>query len=258
MTDNAAANSSGHDASDRLLELATDFADNLTTRIGRIVPLEAKFSALATGTATTGRVMVGVLEEGIKPESIPLTIGGDSKLRLLIKFNCGWDSSADFLAVDASWFHVRLGDREKDEPLFRYEYLRHPGNDVPCAHLQVHGHRDEFLFMLVAGDRARPAQRQRSGSVPRLCEFHFPLGGHRFRPCIEDVLQALVLEFGVDTVDGWRTAVLEGRESWRRTQLKSAVRDAPADAAEVLGALGWDVTPPVSPPKANAERLRAF
>lgn len=242
-----------------MLALASDFAAEVTHRIGRVVPLSERFSAVTTETVNDGRVMVAIVDaDTFKPRSIPLTVGGRPILRLFVKFNLCWDRGAAFLAVDASWFHVRLGDREKDEPLFRYEYVRRMNGLTPASHLQVHAHRDEFLYLLVAGDEGRPKVRQRKGEVPRMSVFHFPLGGHRFRPCIEDVLQALILEFGVDRVEGWNEAIQEGRESWRRTQLKAAVRDAPADAASVLTDLGWKIVPPDNNSADDLGRLRSF
>jgi hypothetical protein len=34
--------------------------------------------------------------------------------------------------------------------------------------------------------------------------LHFPLGGERFRPCMEDVIQFLVHDCGVDALPGWK------------------------------------------------------
>src|SRR5262249_4739271 len=121
-----------------------------------------------------------------------------------------------------------------------------------------HAHRDEFLYMLMASNEGRPKVRQKQEKVPRLSVFHFPLGGHRFRPCLEDVLHALILEFGVDRQPGWKAAIEEGREQWRRMQLKAAVRDAPEEAAEVLADLGWVLRPPVEPTASHPGRLRSF
>ncbi|MDQ1286067.1 MAG: hypothetical protein QG663_1493, partial [Thermodesulfobacteriota bacterium] len=46
---------------------------------------------------------------------------------------------------------------------------------------------------------------------------HIPIGGTRFRPCIEDVLQMLISEFGVDRIDQtWREALDKGRTRWRQ------------------------------------------
>ncbi|WP_454050332.1 hypothetical protein [Cellulomonas sp. Marseille-Q8402] len=89
--------------------------------------------------------------------------------------------------------------------------------------------------------------------------LHFPLGGHRFRPAFEDVLEMLVREFGLDTRDGWEDAVRTGRERWRGTQLRAAVRDDPASAAAALGDLGYAVTAPAAaPPGDQRDRLVAL
>ena len=77
-----------------------------------------------------------------------------------------------------------------------------------------------------------------------LSSLHFPVGGERFRPCFEDFLHFLVEECGVDRVDGWVDVIREGREQWRRRQLRSTIRDAQAEAAEVLRKQGWTVEPP--------------
>lgn len=166
------------------------------------------------------------------------------------------DSSGRHLATDSSWLHVTSkGDKA---PLFRYEYVRDIQSGVPCAHLHVHGHRDEFAFAMQDGARGRPKARKRRHEVPRLAKFHFPLGGHRFRPCVEDILQAVVEEFCVDTVDGWRNAVDEGREEWRPLQLLAAVRDAPNVAVRALDELGYKIVPPDSVPADNQGRMRAY
>ncbi|WFE51556.1 hypothetical protein [Micromonospora sp. WMMD1155] len=91
-----------------------------------------------------------------------------------------------------------------------------------------------------------------------MAKFHFPLGGHRFRPCVEDVLQAVVEEFCVDAVEGWRSAVGEGREQWRKLQLLAAVRDAPGIAARALEELNYKVVPPESAPADNHSRMQAY
>ncbi len=67
----------------------------------------------------------------------------------------------------------------------------------------------------------------------------------------------LVEEFGIDSVDTWRSHLASGREKWRRTQLKAAVRDAPEDAAETLRSLGYDVVAAEAPPD-NTASLRQY
>jgi hypothetical protein len=45
-------------------------------------------------------------------------------------------------------------------------------------------------------------------SVPAMRELHFPVGGPRFRPCLEDVLEMLVVELGVDCSADAREALV--------------------------------------------------
>jgi hypothetical protein len=78
--------------------------------------------------------------------------------------------------------------------------------------------------------------------VPAMRELHFPVGGPRFRPCLEDVLELLVVEFGVDCSDEGREALRRGRVTWRTLQLATAVRDSPDIAVGTLRELGYTVT----------------
>ncbi|WP_159623036.1 hypothetical protein [Ruania rhizosphaerae] len=44
----------------------------------------------------------------------------------------------------------------------------------------------------------------------------------------------------------WRQAVADGREAWRRRQLRAAVRDLQHEAAETLRSCGWEVSEPLA------------
>ena len=70
--------------------------------------------------------------------------------------------------------------------------------------------------------------------VKHLAELHVPLGGPRFRPCLEDVVELLIVEFGVDSGDDWRIAIQEGRRAWREKQFRTAVWDDPETARAAL------------------------
>lgn len=124
-------------------------------------------------------------------------------------------------------------------PLFRYEY-RADMRVTPIAHWQVHAERGALSHLLARAHEHDPR------SVPNphdMSSLHIPVGGERFRPCLEDVLQFLITNCGIDSVPGWRSAVERGREQWRRRQLGSSVRDLPSEAARVLRELGWSVEP---------------
>lgn len=159
-----------------------------------------------------------------------------------------------------------IRDRGGAQPLFRYEYLRSPHN-VPAAHLQIHAHRDALTYVLTyvmtktERTSKRPGRTGKRESIPTLEDLHFPLGGHRFRPALEDVLEMLIDEFDIDHDPNARKALADGRMEWRLTQTKAAVRDAPGAAVAALESLGYTVTPPAPAPAPSTRhegRLRAF
>ena len=118
--------------------------------------------------------------------------------------------------------------------MLRFDYLR-DARTVPCAHINVHAHRGALSHLLSrAGDP----------EAHDMAKLHIPVGGARFRPCLEDVLQFLVQECRFDSLDGWLDAVKAGREQWRRTQVRAATRDFPEEAAGALRTLGYAVGAP--------------
>lgn len=145
------------------------------------------------------------------------------------------------MATDAADFHVHYAN--VTEPLIRFEYVRR-SKEPPGAHIQVHAHRDEMAYLLRLADAGRPQAGMKRDRIPRLSEMHLPVGGHRLRPSLEDVLLFLVREFAIDTQPGWRKVIEQQQREYRLLQMRTAVRDAPEDAAEVLRELGYEVTPP--------------
>jgi hypothetical protein len=209
-----------------LEEVAQDFAAELADTVSRFLGRECSFTSTA---ARSGRFVVA--DDG---NGIPLEINGDPLLVLSVDIRCFWDRHETYLAVEESHFKVFAGS-QAGEPLFRYEFLRDPGNaNVPCAHLQIGAHRDEFTHALAYGGSSRRSKKRAGippGSAPRISTVHFPLGGPRFRPCLEDILAMTREEFGIDAAKDWRRVVQEGRRKWRLIQLAAAVRDCPEEAA---------------------------
>ena len=241
----------------RLLDAATELADDLHRTLAGVLPV---VPPLVRARAVRAGGDVGLAIEQGPRTGIPLTVDGLTILRLRGLLRCAWDGTGEHLAVRRSSFSVVT--ESTAEPLFRYDYDAGSDGKVPAAHLNVHGHRDELVFaMMAAGHRLRGRARTaavRRGRVPRVSTLHFPLGGHRFRPAFEDVLEMLVREFGLDTRDGWQDAIRAGRERWRGTQLRAAVRDDPGSAAAELGRLGYQVAAPASVPAGRADRLVAL
>lgn len=229
------------DEAKALDELAAGFADQLSalTRgvLGEDTP---RFHAINMGS----KVRVSPIGEDEVMQQIPLTIGGEPRLSLMVRYYCCWDGSSTFMATDRADVHLFYAG--VPDPLLRYEYVR-SSKEPPGAHLQVHAHRDEMAYLLRLADRGRPKQGLKRDKLPRLSEMHLPVGGHRMRPSLEDVLLFLEREFSIDTAPGWRAVVEKHLLDWRTMQLRTAVRDAPDAAAQVLRSLGYSVVEPKVP-----------
>jgi hypothetical protein len=224
-----------------LAEQAQRFAEQLTETVRAIAPDCPSFSALVIEPDALRFVVRQEPDTGI-----PLCVEGDPLLTLKVRYACSLDRYEHHLAVDDSHVKVYAGAQASGEPLFRYDFVRRVQSDIPTAHLQIHAHRDALAYVMSrtgsASDRGR--ERQNSPAYPRMAELHFPVGGARFRPCLEDVLDMLVRELGVDCTPEGREALAEGRRVWRETQLGSAVRDNPAHAAQTLRELDYQVQEP--------------
>lgn len=239
---------------------ARGFAEDLTQTVQALVPEIAGFEAGLLSDRRPDRQRFWVRQE--PATGIPLSVDGLQILTLKVEYHCSLDGLGKWLAVDEAHVKVYAGSQAAKEPLFRYHYLRHGADDLPAAHVHIHAHRDALSHVLGrTGIRtARGKARARADAIPRMADLHFPVGGHRFRPCFEDVLEMLVTELGVDHPDGAIEALRQGRETWRRSQVRTVVRDAPEEAIVSLVDLGYNVTldDGKPAPDGNADRLREF
>ena len=157
---------------------------------------------------------------------------------------CQLDSVGKYLAVDESTFNLlAILDRA---PVLRIHYLRDPGTR-PTAHVHMHGHRGALSHLLSQAGHDSPHD---------MSSLHIPVGGSRFRPCLEDFIQFLICECRFDAQPDWRPHVEAGRERWRRRQAAAVVRDVPEEAARVLRDLGYTVEAPDPLPATQLKALR--
>ncbi|MEU7630607.1 hypothetical protein AB0C34_11545 [Nocardia sp. NPDC049220] len=213
---------------------AHEFAKQLTETVQFVAgPDTPGFAATAVLELNMFRV-AQVPESGVVlcDETGPL-------LRLAVEYMCTWDGYERYLAVDRSKIHVFVEPNGR-QPLFRYEFDRRTTDALPSAHIHFHGEHSELeAAMRACGESTARAKRRRRGKTKSLLtDLHFPVGGTRFRPCLEDVMQMVIEEFGI-TPRGGPVAttyrqLAERREHWRRLQIATSVRDAPATAARVL------------------------
>jgi hypothetical protein len=188
-----------------------------------------------------------VVRTGLKAEPVALRVQDESLATLGLSFRCRLDHVGEYLAVEKSAFV--LASTIERRPLIRCEYVR-DAHTSPTAHWQVHAERGTFSALLARSGAKAPHD---------LASLHVPVGGSRFRPGLEDVLEFLVRECGFDAAEGWETAVVDGRQRWRERQLAALVRDAPHLAAEALRRVGYVVSePPSGAPTGKPESLRRW
>ena len=161
---------------------------------------------------------------------------GQSRLMLKIEFRVSLDEMLEFLAVQHSTYGlwVRPDQTRKPRPVFRVEYDRDAHNKPP-AH--VHLHAESLEFGWIYGTAGLPP--------PRLSEIHFPVGGRRFRPTVEEFLRFLDRErLFVDWRSGWGEIVKMSLIEWERNQARATVRQHPDAAIDQLRRMGYEVIPP--------------
>jgi len=208
---------------DRSLETqAETLALDLTSLLQRSLP-----EAPAAIARLSGERVV------IRPEpDITLFVGDRPLASLSVHLRCQLDSVGRWLAIESSSFGLTANvDRS---PVLRFDYVR-KAHTAPSAHVQVHAHRGALTHLLSQAGHDKPHD---------MSALHIPVGGSRFRPCLEDVVQFLIEECRFTHLPEWRQAVVEGRARWRATQVRAVVRDFPHEAATSLRALGYTVEAP--------------
>lgn len=142
------------------------------------------------------------------------------------------NSSGKHLAVAASSFKICYRQSKKQPPIVRFEYERDAQNK-PVSHFHFHSDSVALGLLLAStGQKDKAFQQQ---------NIHFPMGGHRFRVCLEDVVELVIREFGVEAHEGWEQHVITGRKRFRESQKRAVIRSNPHLAVEVLRELGYDV-----------------
>ena len=133
------------------------------------------------------------------------------------------------------WADV-TGGRKRPRPIVRVEYDRRQLRRGRAAgHVHLHANSPELAWLY--GSSARPA--------PDLHALHFPVGGRRFRPTLEEFLLFLDREHLFDNwKDGWKPRLIRSLEAWERRQARATARQFPGEAVGALETLGYRVTAP--------------
>lgn len=230
-----------------LEQASTSFAQEVQDLLDAVLPIEDSADPETRRIQVIQQDVWFVVRPGTrdKPGAVPLLSDGVRVADLTFHFHCHPDRAKTFLAVRKSKF--QLVSTGESTPLLRLDFDQN-AHTIPTSHWNVHGERGATSVLLARCNRSHPGL---------LAKVHLPVGGVRYRPCLEDFLEMLVTEFGFDRRDGWKEAVLAGREQWRIKQVKAIVRDHPEAAADVLENLGYQVSRPAKPPERNVDVLRA-
>lgn len=137
-----------------------------------------------------------------------------------------------FLTVCSSVCALLVGNTP--ELVLHYDYQREKERYTE-AHLQVrarHEALEQFLGQLGRKE------------VDALAKIHLPVGGRRFRPSLEDLLECLIDEGLVERQPGWAEVLGDSRRDYRPKQIAAAVRRHHGTAIAELRRLGYEVVPP--------------
>jgi hypothetical protein len=197
-----------------LLRQAKIFAGDLSDVLNRTVTQGVKLSAVLNEVGTRCIVAKGVTPRRLTPQVIPLSTGRKPRLFLRVAHTFHLDHDEGLFLTAAKTDYTAFLDEEGEQMVFHYDYDRSPANEYPKAHFQLSGQSPAFDELC-----------NRSGVTKELQHFHFPVGGARFRPTLEDVIEFLVVEGLVESHEGYADVIEHSRSVWFERQLLAAVRN---------------------------------
>lgn len=215
-----------HLISDKLRDSTNTFAKEIQALLNGTIASHVQIKAVALPTRGGDRLFaLGHLinRHTMTAERFPLKPRAPkTELWMDVSYQLKLDNEGEHLMVKQSFFGV-FGSKDAKEGLFHYDYERNKPDNYPDAHLQVYGRSEMFLAL----------NDPRVDSGRCMAQLHFPVGGKRFRPCLEDVIEFLAVERLVQTRDGYEKVLQSGRDGFRRRQLLAAMRRDP-EAVEVF------------------------
>jgi hypothetical protein len=152
---------------------------------------------------------------------IPLAFGRKTPhLYLGLLFRMAADDPGKYPMIWSSVMYLSP-DPDGARTLLHYDYERDKADNYPEAHLQVCASSEEWEeAMSRYGPRGRPLKK-----------LHLPVGGRRFRPTVEDLIEFLIIERLATGRRGWEKHVEEGRRRFEERQLRAAVTPTPGHRA---------------------------
>lgn len=231
--------------SENLQQQTERFAKQLNAILSQVISTHAEYELTVLQDTRKGkprRSLNLMHSRGNEEEGVPLIRSCDDPANPVLfirsRFTVELDSEEDtFLKVMTStmglWIDPTKG-RKNPRPLVRVEYDREK-EKYPSSHVHLHSHSSELGWIYGSS-----GQR-----LPLLQDIHFPAGGGRFRPTLEDFLLFLDQEkIFTDWKEGYKDVLRESRSKWEQIQARATTRRYPQEAAEVLERLGYRIIPP--------------
>lgn len=234
--------------SENLQQQTERFAKRLNAILSQVISANAEYELIVLQDTRKGRprrALKLIYSKGNGGEGIPLIRSCDDHANPVLfirsRFTVELDSDEDtFLKVITStmglWIDPTKG-RKNPRPFIRVEYDREKER-YPSSHLHLHTHSSELGWIYGSG-----GQR-----LPLLQDIHFPAGGGRFRPTLEDFLLFLDQEkIFTDWKDGYKDILRESRSKWEQIQARATTRRFRQEAIEELERLGYHISSPDQP-----------
>lgn len=212
--------------SDKLRDQTIGFTEEMKALLNCTIASHVQIKAVALQMGDDRLFMLGHLldKRTLIAHRFPLRPRAPkSELWMDVSFQLRLDAEREHLMVQQSFVGV-FGSKDAKHGLFHYDYERDKADGYPDAHLQVDA-SSEFFGTL---------NDPRCDSGRPLAALHFPVGGRRFRPCLEDIIEFLAVERIVQARDGYEKILDAGRERFRKNQLRAAMRRDPDTAFEFV------------------------
>jgi hypothetical protein len=210
-------------AASDLRRLAADFAQTIQDLLNATVCDGVTIRAYVYQPT---RVLVGhgLSRESLEVSPFRLRVGAGRPYGWLeVSYRLCIDDEGQYLMVVSSYVGVYANDEDRSL-LCHMDYERNKTHGYPEAHLQVEGDSAALnAWRLVDGTRDRA-----------LRDLHFPVGGRRYRPALEDVIEFLIVERLAAPRRGWQSTLERTREDFRKLQLRAAIRRDPETATRAV------------------------
>ena len=225
-----------------LARQAAEFAEQLNTIVNGTISNHIKFNVNPIGDGS--RVVIQPERFGFKdgnmiPIESDLAPGEPIWLWLKVFFQANLSSNGGYLTIQTSAFSLVI-DHDTGNPALRVEFERDRGSEPTeisdrkhsrsAAHVQIHGVSEELSYI----------QGRHKKEMRRLEDYHFPVGGRRFRPTLEDFIEFIYIEKLVRRLHpNWREILMTTRIEWEEKQLRAAVYSNPQVAISKLNEMGY-------------------